>query len=381
MSLFLLAFLSIYGSVHLYAFLKVRSALSFGTGTGIILGIFMVIMTCAPIIVRILERSGYEIPARTISYIGYTWMGVLFLFFSISLLMDLYRLCAYTAGLILPFDTGRFIPPARAAFLITLISALCISLYGYFEALNIRAEKIVIRSSKIPESIGRLRIAQISDVHLGLIVRQQRLNRIIQVIREADPDILVSTGDLVDGQINELSSLARSLKEVNPRYGKYAVTGNHEFYAGLTQALEITRNAGFHVLRGESVKISDLISIAGVDDPTGKRFGLSKGASEEELLSGLDGDTFTLLLKHIPVVRNNTHATFDLQLSGHTHRGQIFPFRLIIGLFFSHVAGLYDLYDGAHLYVSGGTGTWGPPIRFLSPPEVTVIDIIHDKNP
>ena len=134
MSLFLLAFLSIYGSVHLYAFLKVRSALSFGAGTGIILGIFMVIMTCAPIIVRVLERSGYEIPARTISYIGYTWMGVLFLFFSISLLMDLYRLSAYTAGLILSTDTGRFILSARAAFLITLISALCISLYGYVEA-------------------------------------------------------------------------------------------------------------------------------------------------------------------------------------------------------------------------------------------------------
>ncbi len=381
MSLFLLVFLSIYGSVHLYAFLKVRSALSFGAGTGIILGIFMVIMTCAPIIVRILERNGYEIPARTISYIGYTWMGVLFLFFSISLLMDLYRLGAYTAGLVLPMNTARFIPPARTAFFITLISALCISLYGYFEALNIRAEKIVIRSSKIPETIGRLRIAQISDVHLGLIVRQQRLNRIIQVIREADPDILVSTGDLVDGQINELSSLARSLRAVVPRYGKYAVTGNHEFYAGLTQALEITSNAGFHVLRGESMTVPDLISIAGVDDPTGKRFGLSQGASEEELLAQMKGDTFTLLLKHIPVVRKKSHATFDLQLSGHTHRGQIFPFRLIIGLFFSHVAGFYDLPDGSHLYVSRGTGTWGPPIRFLSPPEVTVIDIIHDKNP
>ena len=127
--------------------------------------------------------------------------------------------------------------------------------------------------------------------------------------------------------------------------------------------------------------VSDLISIAGVDDPTGKRFGLSQGASEDELLSRLKGDTFTLLLKHIPVVRYNAHAAFDLQLSGHTHRGQIFPFRLVIELFFSHISGLYDLSDGAHLYVSRGTGTWGPPIRFLSPPEVTIIDITHDKHP
>jgi len=381
MILFLLGFLSIYGSVHVYAFLKVRSAFSLGTGAGIILGVFMAAMTCAPIIVRILERHEYEVSARMFSCIGYTWMGVLFLFFSLSLLMDIYRIFVNTAGLIMHMDIAQIMPSARLAFLLPLILALCISLYGYFEALDIRAEKIEIVSSKIPESMGRLRIVQISDVHLGLIVRQHRLSRIIEVITEATPDILVSTGDLVDGQINGLSSLAQSLKEVEPRYGKYAVTGNHEFYAGLAQALQITRDAGFSVLRGEAVTVRDLITIAGVDDPTGTRFGLSTGASEKELLAGLPGDTYTVLLKHLPLVCKDTQGMYDLQLSGHTHRGQIFPFRLVIGLFFSHVAGLYDLPGGAHLYVSRGTGTWGPPMRFLSPPEVTVIDIMHDKHP
>jgi predicted MPP superfamily phosphohydrolase len=335
-------------------------------------------MTFAPIFVRILERHGYEFSARLMAYIGYSWMGIIFLFFTLSLLTDLYHLFVHGTGLIFHKDMGLLIPSARIAFLVPLFLALGLALYGYFAALNIRPEMVTLRSSKIPEAIGRLRIAQVSDVHLGIIVREARLRKILRVIWEAKPDILVSTGDLVDGQIDSLAGLAEALQEIQPRYGKYAITGNHEFYAGLPQALDITRRAGFTVLRNEAVTVGG-INIAGVDDPTGKYFGLSKGLPEEELLSLLPRDKFTLLLKHQPSVRINSLGLFDLQLSGHTHNGQIFPFRYLVKLFFSHITGWYDLPKGSHLYVSRGTGTWGPPIRFLSPPELTVIDLIHGR--
>jgi uncharacterized protein len=377
MPLFLLLIFGIYGALHVYTFLKIKAAFPFGIFPGLFLGVFLFVMTCAPIIVRILERHGYGLTARLMSYIGYSWMGIIFIFFSLSLLIDLYRLFIYAASLFLHRDLAAIIPPAAISFIILALLAFCIALYGYFDALNIRPEMITIRTSKIPEAIHSLRIAQISDVHLGIIVRQERLRRILKVIHEANPDILVSTGDLVDSQIDSLSGLADIVKEIQPRYGKYAVTGNHEFYAGLPHALEITTKAGFTVLRNEAVSVSGLINIAGVDDPTGKYLGLSNGIPEEQVLSRLPRDKFTLLLKHQPTIREGSLGLFDLQLSGHTHQGQIFPFRYMVQIFFSHIAGWYDLPKGSHLYVSRGTGTWGPPIRFLSSPEVTVIDLIH----
>jgi len=236
---------------------------------------------------------------------------------------------------------------------------------------------VIIKTPKIPAEVGTLTIALISDVHLGLIVREERLKRILSVVASAEPDILVSTGDLVDGQINNLTGLANILETIDPKYGKFAVTGNHEFYAGLDETLHFTEKAGFTVLRGEARTVAGVINIAGVDDQTGAYSGLSKTVSEKALLSKLPRDKFTLLLKHGPMVDENALGLFDLQLSGHTHNGQIFPFSLISRFFFPINAGLVHLSHNSDIYVSRGSGTWGPPIRFLSPPEITVIKLIH----
>jgi hypothetical protein len=311
------------------------------------------------------------------SYIGYSWMGLIFLLFSLSILTDFYRLLVNGSMLIFHIDAARFIPSVKTCFLLPLFIAVAVCLFGYFDALNIRPEKITIRTSKIPESVGRLRIAQVSDVHLGLIVQESRLRRILQVVQAADPDILISTGDLVDGQIDSLSGLADIFRQTKPRYGKFAITGNHEFYAGLPQSLEITKSAGFTILRGEALTVAGLVNLAGIDDPTGKYFGISQGVSEEKLLLQLPKDKYTILLKHQPRINKKSLGLFDLQLSGHTHNGQIFPFKLFVRAFFSEITGWYDLSKGSHLYVSRGTGTWGPPVRFLSSPEVTIIDLVH----
>jgi predicted MPP superfamily phosphohydrolase len=375
--IFLLVFLSLYSGLHLYGFLKVKRALTLGPAATIVLIIFMAIMVFAPILVRVLERMGFETMARLLAYIGYSWMGLLFVFFSTALFLDFYRLFLYVARLILPTDLSFLTLSPRHSFFISFLISIIITVYGSFEALNIRQEYITLRTPKIPLEVGRIRIAQISDVHLGLIVGKKRLERIIRKIKTANPDILVSTGDLLDGQADNLSGLADMLQKTTTKYGKFAITGNHEFYAGLAHSIDFTEKAGFTILRGNGLNVSGLLNIAGVDDIAGKPYGLMKQVSESAMLSKLPRDQFTLFLKHRPVMDKQARGLFDLQLSGHTHKGQIFPFSLITKLFFPNQAGLSVLGKNTHLYVSRGTGTWGPPIRFLASPEVTIIDLVH----
>jgi len=337
-------------------------------------------MVLAPFIINFSERHGFELFARVMSYIGYIWMGVLFLFVTSSLLFEIYRLVIYLAALISRKNLSTMFPSAGFSFFIPLVLSLAVSTYGFFEAGNVRTEQVSIRTSKLPDNISRFKIVQISDVHIGLIVREERLKKIINEVKLAEPDILVSTGDLVDGQINRLAGLEEILNEINPRYGKFAITGNHEFYAGIDQALDFTRKAGFKLLRGEGAHVGDIMNIAGVDDPAGKTFNRYNNVQEKALLSELNNGRFTLLLKHRPFVDNASQGLFDLQLSGHTHKGQIFPFTLITKMFFPHQSGIFNLLNNSILYVSRGTGTWGPPIRFMSPPEVTVIELVNQEN-
>jgi len=376
MTLFFVTFFLIYGSMHLYAFMKAKAALAFSFQTSIGAGLFMLLMILAPVLVRFSERAGFESFARLMSYTGYIWLGILFLFLSAALLIDVYRFFVSAAGFILRRNLSSLAISAPYAFFVPLALSLVIAIYGYFEARNIRTEKVVFHSPRIPAESGSIRIVQITDVHLGLIVREERLKSILAEVKKADPDILVSTGDLVDGQIDNLSHLAELLREVKPRYGKFAITGNHEFYAGIDQALEFTEKAGFTLLRGQGQTIGGLINIAGVDDIQARAYGGFHGVSEQQLLSGFSNNLFTLFLKHRPLVNKEGIGLFDLQLSGHVHKGQIFPFSILTWLYYPTQAGFAALSERSGLYVSRGSGTWGPPIRFLSPPEVTLIELV-----
>ncbi len=380
MSLFLFTFFLIYAGLHLCAFLKARAAIGFGLAWGICLALFMLLMLVAPFITRVFEKSGHDTVARISAYTGYTWLGILFLFSSYAFLVDLFRFILYAGGLLFGKDISPSVVSPAHRFFLPLVLAAVTSVYGYFEALDIRTERVTIRTTKIPAEVGRLRIVQISDVHLGLIVKEDRLKRILAIVKAAHPDILVSTGDLVDGEICRLNDLSNLLAEVRPRYGKYAVTGNHEFYAGFDQAGCFTKDAGFTFLRGDAVIPGGVINIAGVDDPAGKIYGLSKDVSEEVLLGDLPDDRFTVLLKHRPLVDEKAAPFFDLQLSGHVHGGQIFPFTIATWLYYPVTSGYVKVSDRAYLYESRGAGTWGPPIRFLAPPEVAVIDLVHEDR-
>jgi len=377
-SLFLAVFFTLYAGMHWYAFVKAGTAFAFGASANIALALFMLIMLFMPFIIHNLEKHGFDTAARPAAFAGYTWMGVLFLFCSAAAPIDCYRFAIDVSVSFSKKTYAHMYVSDYHLFMTSMIISLLIAAYGYFEAKNVRTEKIVIRTPKISRDMGMIRIVQISDVHLGLIVREDRLRRILAVVNKAGPDMLVSTGDLVDGQISRRNGLAAMLREITPRYGKFAVTGNHEFYAGIEQSLNFTKEAGFTMLRGSAA--SGPVTVAGVDDPTAKAFGLSPAISEKALLQKLTGDAFILLLKHRPLVDKSSNGLFDLQISGHVHKGQIFPFSILTKIYYPVYAGYKNLPGKAHLYVSRGSGTWGPPIRFLAPPEVTIIDLVHGAD-
>lgn len=376
MSLFLLTFFLLYGGMHLYAYRKLAAAFSLPTPASACIILFMAVMVCAPILVRLAEKSGLESVAVSLAYAGYTWMGLLFLFSVSSTAIDLGFLLFKLCGKLLSRDVAPLLPTGRQLFLASCLASVSISVYGFFEAMRIRPERLTIETRKLPPFVSRLTIVQISDVHLGLIVGRERLRKITGIIEEARPDMLVSTGDLVDGQMDSLGDLAEMLQKINPRYGKFAVTGNHEYYAGFEHAMDFTRQSGFKLVHNARIDVGGVLEVVGVDDPAAEALGIRRVA-EADLLGKTSPGRFVLLLKHRPVASGEVAGRFDLQLSGHVHKGQIFPFGLITRLFYPVGTGYHRLGRTSSLYVSRGTGTWGPPIRFLAPPEVTIIELIN----
>ncbi|MFO7460678.1 MAG: hypothetical protein R6X07_08640, partial [Desulfatiglandales bacterium] len=195
--LFLSTFLTLYSSLHLYAFMKAKRALLLGTGSTAFLVFFMLVMILSPIIVRVSENLGFEAFAKTMAYIGYSWMGLLFIFVCTSLFLDALRVAAHFVSIALGKDSFLLALSGRHAFIAALGVAVLAGGYGFFEALHIRTQHVMIATAKLPTTEKPIRIVQISDVHLGVIVRETRLERILSKVRSASPDLLVSTGDLV----------------------------------------------------------------------------------------------------------------------------------------------------------------------------------------
>jgi predicted MPP superfamily phosphohydrolase len=247
--------------------------------------------------------------------------------------------------------------------------------WAFFEAGDLRVERISLRVANLPPAQAQLRIVQVSDLHLGLINRGAVLRRVVEQIRQLHPDLLVVTGDLLDAQRNHLDGLTEPWRQLSPPLGKFAVTGNHEVYAGRENSLDFLHAAGFRVLTNEVVPAGN-IQVAGVPDPA---WGEQK--EDVQVLAEADPQRPTILLKHRPWVEATALGRFTLQLSGHAHRGQIFPFNLITGLAYPMQDGLYRLGSDSWLYTSRGTGSWGPPMRLFSPPEITLIELASENSP
>src|ERR1700690_3064136 len=249
--------------MHVYLFARVRATEVMPDAAIIPFVLFLLLMVSAPVLVRYAERANLATIARISAWTGYLWLGWLFLFCSFSFTYDIYRGLVCAAGHLFHRNPSDIVLSPVHAFLLPLVLSLAAAAYGYFEAGNIHAEHLQLVTSKMPAGIDRLRIVQISDLHSGLIIGEQRVKKVLEQVKKADPDILVSTGDLVDGQICSYIHLAELFGEIRPKYGKYAITGNHEFYVGLKEAKCFIDNAGFTLLRGQRINLGGVMTIAG----------------------------------------------------------------------------------------------------------------------
>ncbi|AWS47541.1 metallophosphoesterase [Streptosporangium sp. 'caverna'] len=239
-------------------------------------------------------------------------------------------------------------------------------------------ESVKVALPRLDPRLSGLRFAVVSDIHLGPLTGVGHTERIVRMINSLRADVVAVVGDLVDGTVAELGPLARPLKSLESRYGAYFVTGNHEYYTanGPQEWIEELRGLGVRPLGNERVEIAHagaVLDLAGVNDVNGAASG--DGPDFERALGGRDRSRSTVLLAHQPVQASEAaRYGVDLQLSGHTHGGQMVPFNLVIPLQQPVVSGLGEV-DGTQVYVTRGAGFWGPPVRVGAPPEITLLEL------
>jgi len=363
MLVFITLVLLVYGSMNLYALGKIGLSLPSTPACVLALALWGIVMAFAPLTIRFLRHRHWLRAESMLSWVAFVWMGVLFLFCCIALTFDLFHVLGNLFGIGWPLN-------AQIELEWTGPPALAVAGYGFFEANRIRIERLHVVTPKL--AAGRVTFAQISDMHLGAMLGEKFMDRVTGKLREINPDAILATGDIVDGRGEALHALTEHFRLLKPPMGAYAILGNHEYFVGLDNSLRFFENAHFTVLRGEAANIGG-ITVVGMDDRSlgGRARAMSKATRELLQTAGENG--YIVLLKHQPLVDDD--IPFDLQLSGHLHGGQIFPFGFFSRLFYGVRAGLVRLSGGRLLYINRGTGTWGPPIRLFAPPEITLITI------
>ncbi|MFI6907090.1 metallophosphoesterase [Nonomuraea sp. NPDC050394] len=269
--------------------------------------------------------------------------------------------------------------PARRAFLARSIAvtagaaATSIVGYGMVTALGPpHLEHVTIRLRRGGAQAQGLRIALVGDIHLGPMLGRAHTRRIVDMINRTEADLVAIVGDLVDGTVGQLASAAAPLGDLRSRHGTFFVTGNHEYFSGASAWIEELRDLGVRLLQNERVELPGL-DLAGVNDVTGAR--QDHGPDYDLALGGRDQDRPVILLAHQPIQVNEAmrHGV-DLQLSGHTHGGQMVPMNLITSWAQPTLAG-HGRFGDTQLYVTKGAGFWGPPVRVGAPPDITIVEL------
>ncbi|MFF7469597.1 metallophosphoesterase [Streptomyces sp. NPDC008092] len=245
--------------------------------------------------------------------------------------------------------------------------------YGTYGVLRgPRVKRVTVPLAKLPRAAHGYRIAVVSDIHLGPILGRGFAQRVVDTINATQPDLIAVVGDLVDGSVKDLGPAAAPLAQLSARHGSFFVTGNHEYFSGARQWVEEVRTLGLHPLENARTGLAHF-DLAGVNDLAGESTG--QGPDFDRALAGRDPARACVLLAHQPVqIHEAVRHHVDLQLSGHTHGGQLWPGNFVAAAANPTVAGL-DRYGDTQLYVSRGAGAWGPPTRVGAPSDITVIEL------
>ncbi|MHB8420915.1 MAG: metallophosphoesterase [Myxococcales bacterium] len=376
LSTFLAIALGILGAAHYYLWLRlVRDA---GWPPAVRLGASLALAALGTgmVATMILRRAFGRRATGFVQTALLAWMGIGLLLITGLGAVDLARLL-FSAGRALGLGAGC-VPSPESARLPALLGGglgLGLSLIGLREGLRPpRLVEIEVPVPGLPPALEGLTIVQLTDLHIGPTLDARFLASVVERTNALSPDVVAITGDLVDGSVERLAPQVEPLRSLRAKQGVFFVPGNHDHYSGLEPWLAHLPSLGVTVLRNSSRVLGEgqrRFAVAGVDDPTARRLGSGGGPDVAAALAGIPAGLPVILLAHQPGSFDEAAAAgVALQLSGHTHGGQLFPFTFVVSLFQRYLAGRYVKGDST-LYVSRGTGFWGPPLRLLAPSELT----------
>ncbi len=326
----------------------------------------------------LLNRALPRAVMAPIAWAVFSWMGLaFFLFLGLATTDGVRVLMAAVSGAQDP-ERRRFMARLMASAVgVTGIAAGLFAMRTALAPWTIRTVRV--RVSGLPEALRGMRIVQLTDVHVGPTIGRDFIRGMVRAVNRLNPDVVAITGDLVDGPVSELGAHVAPLADLRAKHGTFFVTGNHEYYSGVAEWVAELGRLGVRVLDNERVTVGEgehVIDLAGVNDWSARRFDVFK-PDLAKALHGRDSARPVVLLAHQPkIIKQAAEARVDLVLSGHTHGGQIWPWSKLVALDQPYLAGLHRE-EHTQIYVSEGTGYWGPPMRVGTAPEIT--EIILDR--
>ena len=305
---------------------------------------------------------------------GFFLYALLFVIF-----FDFIRLINYIIPFYPGFVTADYQKAKLVVGIITLSIISVIFIAGYINARNPKIRNLNITINKKQIGFDKLNIVAVSDIHLGTVVNKTKIKRLIHIIKQLEPDLVLIAGDIIDDNIKVVKhyDLLNWFKDLNPKYGVYSCLGNHEYIGRAYTHLDYFEKNGIHMLKDTTIKIDNKFYIVGRDDIGGKSFSGKKRKSLDELTKDIDFKLPVFLLDHQPHnLEETAELAVDLQFSGHTHNGQIWPLNYLTGLLFEEDWG-YLKKINTHFYISSGYGTAVIPIRVGNTPEIVNIKITN----
>ena len=309
-----------------------------------------------------------------------TMLGVIWVLFAWSVLGLLTGPVLWLAGVADPVRS-------RAVTAVVTLIALILLLWGYAEAMRVpRIRRIEVTLARLGRGLDGLRLVLLTDTHYGPFDRARWSRRVVEAVNRLDADVVAHTGDIADGEVAQRRAQAAPLGDVRATLARVYVTGNHEYFSGAQRWVEHMASLGWEALHNRHVVVrrgGDALVIAGVDDRTAAGSGVpGHHADHEAALAGADAALPVLLLAHQPAqIAGAVAHGVDLQISGHTHGGQIWPFHHLVRLDQPVLQGLTRHSERTQLYTSRGTGFWGPPFRVFAPSEITLITLRSRRTP
>ncbi len=376
MILFFLVVLAVLTLVNGYLFFRTKVLFHAGDSMRWIGGLLFWMVAFSYLAGRFLERSGATGMAEWLIRSGSWWLGAMVYLTLLFLAVDILRGIAHIRGVGGFFDFSWLSTRGKAIALVVYLVTGVILIAGYINARNpvVRKQTIALRK-QVPG--GTYRVLLVSDIHLGITISHPQLRKLTELINLQKPDVILMAGDIFDEDLGPVirNNLGDLLKNLEAREGSFAILGNHEFYGHAGEAEKYLRDHGITVLRDSVVVLPSGVTVAGREDITSRQMFRGERKSLETLLAEADTTTPVIVMDHQPYHLSEVAKNpVDLQVSGHTHHGQLWPFNHITKAIFEISAG-YGKIGNTHFYVSPGVGTWGPPIRTSGRPEVIVLEI------